>query len=35
MFIRRLTDPIIERIERRISLVTQVPISHQVTQAMT
>ncbi len=30
MFIRRLADPIIERIERRISLFTQIPISHQV-----
>ncbi len=26
MFIRRLHDPIIERIERRISIFTQVPI---------
>jgi len=29
MFIRRMTDPIIERIERRISLFTQLPMSHQ------
>lgn len=29
MFIRRMSDPIIERIERRISLFTQLPISHQ------
>eukprot|EP00197_Chlamydomonas_leiostraca_P012157 CAMPEP_0202866880 /NCGR_PEP_ID=MMETSP1391-20130828/8409_1 /ASSEMBLY_ACC=CAM_ASM_000867 /TAXON_ID=1034604 /ORGANISM="Chlamydomonas leiostraca, Strain SAG 11-49" /LENGTH=388 /DNA_ID=CAMNT_0049546867 /DNA_START=81 /DNA_END=1247 /DNA_ORIENTATION=- len=29
MFINRLQDPIIERIEKRISLVTHVPVSHQ------
>ncbi len=29
MFIRRLQDPIIERIERRIALYTQLPLSHQ------
>lgn len=29
MFIKRLNDPIIERIERRISLVTHYPVSHQ------
>lgn len=29
MFIRRLSDPIIERIERRVSVFTHVPISHQ------
>lgn len=29
MFIRRLADPVIERIERRISLYTHVPVSHQ------
>ena len=26
---RRLQDPIIERIERRISVITRVPVSHQ------
>lgn len=30
MFIPRLADPIIERIERRIALFTHVPVSHQV-----
>ncbi|GFH07517.1 Fe2OG dioxygenase domain-containing protein, partial [Haematococcus lacustris] len=29
MFIRRCSDPIIERIERRISLYTHIPMSHQ------
>lgn len=29
MFIRRRHDPIIERVERRISLFTHLPISHQ------
>lgn len=29
MFIRRLQDPIIERIEQRISMATQIPVSHQ------
>lgn len=29
MFIRRMSDPIIERIERRISVFTHLPMSHQ------
>ena len=29
MFIRRLQDPIIEGIQRRISMYTQTPMSHQ------
>ncbi|KAJ9522493.1 hypothetical protein QJQ45_008335 [Haematococcus lacustris] len=29
MFIQRLHDPIIERIENRVSLFTQLPVSHQ------
>ncbi len=29
MFVRRLEDPVIERIEKRISLATMVPMQHQ------
>jgi hypothetical protein len=29
MFIRRLLDPTIEAIERRISMATRLPVSHQ------
>lgn len=29
MFINRVQDPVIERIEKRISLITHVPVSHQ------
>lgn len=33
MFIRRLHDPIVERIEKRISVFTHLPISHQASAA--